>query len=65
MGLAVDQAQIDKVTQAIVVAWDSAHPGLLGIAWEAWAIVLATFLGPIAAITITIWRDKRSQIHER
>jgi len=32
---------------------------------EAWAIVLATIVGPIAAVSITVWRDNRRQKRER
>jgi hypothetical protein len=32
---------------------------------ETWAIVAATFLGPIAAIGVSLWRERRSRIRER
>jgi hypothetical protein len=33
--------------------------------WEAIAIILATFLGPIFAVLVTIWREGRSELHKR
>lgn len=36
----------------------AASPQLFGISVEAWAIVAATFFGPITAILIARWRDK-------
>ena len=32
---------------------------------ETWAIVAATFLGPIAAIGVSLWRERRSRTRER
>lgn len=32
---------------------------------ETWAIVAATFLGPIAAILVSLWRERRSRVRER
>jgi hypothetical protein len=38
----------------------------MSISSEAWAIVLATFIGPIAAVAITLWRDAaRSKYGQR
>lgn len=57
--------QTAQFAQAVVAAWDAAHPGLWGVSAETWAIVGATFAGPVAAILITIWRERRSVVRER
>jgi hypothetical protein len=54
-----------KLAQAAVEAWDMAHRGPFGISSESWAIVLATFAGPIVAILITLRRDASAKILER
>jgi hypothetical protein len=59
----MDQAA--KLAQAVVEAWDMAHRGPFGISSESWAIVLATFAGPIVAILITLRRDASAKILER
>jgi len=54
----LDQAAQIKLAVAEAMA---AHMGPLGIGWETWAIVLATFAGPVAAIIVSMWLTARAQ----
>ncbi len=61
--------EIAKIVDAAIRAHDAAHTGPWGIGWEAWAIVAATVVGPVAAIVVSLlmsWRhDARAQLRER
>lgn len=37
----------------------------LNISQEALAIILATFLGPVFAVIVTLWRESRNELHGR
>ena len=47
----------------------AAHQGPFGISWETWAVVLATFAGPIIAIVVSLLltarTERRSQLRNR
>lgn len=61
--------EVARVVDAAIRAHDAAHTGPWGIGWEAWAIVAATLLGPVAAIVVSLlmtWRhDDARQMLER
>lgn len=54
-GVSSRGAHLDQATQIKLAVAEAmaAHMGPLGIGWETWAIVLATFAGPVAAILVS------------
>ena len=66
VGCALDQAAQIKLAVAEALA---AHQGFGGISTETWAIVLATFAGPVIAILVSMWltsrNERRGQLRNR
>jgi hypothetical protein len=66
----VNGDEVAKIVDAAIRAHDAAHAGPWGIGWEAWAIVMAILLGPVAAIVVSLlmtWQhdDKRQMLERR
>lgn len=61
--------EVSKIVEAAIRAHDAAHNGPWGIGWEAWAIVLATIIGPVISVGISLWatgrHDAEGRLRER
>lgn len=69
LGAPLNADDVAKIVDAAIRAHDAAHAGPWGIGWEAWAIVGATIIGPVAAIVVSLlmtWRhDATREMRER